>query len=231
MKVERELQITDRRRYFEMGAVVLTALGKFVFMDLLNWRFAFVAVAVLGWTIYVIYRKKQQPTLPNYWGFRKDTFWHAIRLMMPFGLLSVVAFCAIGWYQDSINLIWHILPILISYPIWGTIQQFLIIALVAGNLHDMKSLHAPKFVIILVTALLFSLVHFPSYWLMLGTFLLALFYGYIYLKVKNLYALGLFHGWLGALFYYTVVNCKQKKNETIKHLNNTFIINNSGTKF
>jgi len=205
MRTETIPPITDQRRYLEMGAVVLTALGKFVFMDLLNWRFPFVAAAVLGWTIYVLYRKKKEPTSINYWGFRKDTFRGALRFMLPFGLLSIVTFFAIGLYQESLNLTWHILPILISYPIWGTIQQFLIIALVAGNLHDMKSLQARKFVIILVTAVLFSLVHFPSYWLMLGTFLLALFYGYVYLKVKNLYALGLFHGWLGALFYYTVV--------------------------
>ena len=205
MIIENTIQITDQRRYLEMGAVVLTALGKFLFMDLLNWRFPYVAVAVLGWAIYVIYRKKQDATLTNYWGFRIDTFRRSLRFMLPFGLLSILVFFAIGMYQNSINLTWHILPILLSYPIWGTIQQFLIIALVAGNLHDMKSLKAHKFVIILVTAVLFSLVHFPSYWLMLGTFLLALFYGYVYLKVKNLYTLGLFHGWLGAMFYYTVV--------------------------
>jgi len=199
------MRITDRRRYFEMGAVVLTALGKFLFMDVLNWRFPFVVIAVVGWTIYVFYRKKQEATSMNYWGFRRDTFRSALRFMLPFGILSMIVFFAIGVYQDSINLTWHILPILLSYPIWGTIQQFLIIALVAGNLHDMKSLRINKFIIILLTALLFSLVHFPSYWLMLGTFLLALFYGYVYLKVKNLYALGLFHGWLGAMFYYTVV--------------------------
>jgi uncharacterized protein len=40
---------------------------------------------------------------------------------------------------------------------------------------------------------------------MLGTFILALLYGYIYLRSRNLYVLGLFHGWLGALFFYTVV--------------------------
>jgi len=205
MRTETILQTTDRQRYIEMGAVLLTALGKFVFMDMLNWRFPFVAAAVLGWTIYVLYRRKMEPTTTKYWGFRGDTFRETLRFMLPFGLLSIAIFFAIGLYQDSINLTWHLLPILISYPIWGTIQQFLIIALVAGNLHELKSLKAPKFLIILVTAILFSLVHYPSYWLMLGTFLLALFYGYVYLRVKNLYVLGLFHGWLGALFYYTVV--------------------------
>lgn len=205
MYTETILPISDQRRYLEMGAVLLTAVGKLVFMDLLNWRFPFVAAAVLGWTIYVLFRRKMEPSSIKYWGFRSDTFREALLFMLPFGLLSIAVFFAIGMYQDTINLTWHLLPILISYPIWGTIQQFLIIALVAGNLHDLKSLKTHKFVIILVTAVLFSLVHYPSYWLMMGTFILALFYGYVYLRVKNLYVLGLFHGWLGALFYYTVV--------------------------
>lgn len=197
--------ITDRRRLFEIGAVAATAAGKFFFMDYLNWRFPYVAFAVVTWGFYIVQRNRKQRTITAYWGFRTDTFRKSLRLMLPFGLFSLTAFIAVGYYQHSINLSWHILPILISYPIWGTIQQFLIIALVAGNLHDMKAIQLKKTYVILLTALLFSVVHYPSYWLMAGTFLLALFYGFVYLKVKNLYALGLFHGWLGAFFYYTVV--------------------------
>ena len=76
----------------------------------------------------------------------------------------------------------------------------------AGNLNELKRLKLNKKLIILLTAVFFSIVHYPSIWLMVGTFVLALFYGYIYLKAKNIYVLGLLHGWLGALFYYTVVN-------------------------
>jgi hypothetical protein len=205
MNSEKTMLISDKRRVLEIAAVVLTAGGKFLFMDVLNWRFPYVAFAVVSWVIYIIHRNKQQKGISPYWGFRWDTFKRTTRYMLPFGIFSIAVFFAIGIYRESINLSWHILPILVSYPIWGTIQQFLIIALVAGNLHDMKSLRLNKFYIILGTAVLFSVVHFPSYWLMLGTFLLALFYGFVYLRVKNLYALGLFHGWLGALFYYTVV--------------------------
>jgi membrane protease YdiL (CAAX protease family) len=56
-----------------------------------------------------------------------------------------------------------------------------------------------------ITAILFSLLHYPNLWLMVGTFVLALLYTIVYLRERNLYALGMFHGWLGALFYYTVV--------------------------
>ena len=100
---------------------------------------------------------------------------------------------------------WHIIPILILYPIWGIIQQFLVIALVAGNFKDLKRPVISNSLIIIVTALLFGLLHYPFYWLILATFILALFYGYIYLRARNVYVMGIFHGWLGGLFFYTVV--------------------------
>lgn len=70
---------------------------------------------------------------------------------------------------------------------------------------DLKNNKLPDTAIILLTAVLFGLLHYPFYWLMAGTFVLALFYGYVYLKARNVYVMGIFHGWLGALFFYTVV--------------------------
>lgn len=134
-----------------------------------------------------------------------DNFTLVVRKILPVGVLSVIAFFAIGFYQNTINITWHIIPILILYPIWGVIQQFLLIALMVGNMGDLKGKHLNNWAIILFSALLFSSIHYPFIWLMIGTFFLAIFYGFIYLREKNIYALGLFHGWLGGLFYYTVV--------------------------
>lgn len=198
--------ISDKERILEITAVLFTAIGKFVFMDYLNWRLPYVVFAILAWGSYIIYKHKQEKNILKYWGFRFDNFKKALKLMLPFGVFSIMAFLGIGFYQNTINITWHILPILITYPIWGSIQQFLTIGLIVGNLNDLKSKSLSKFSIIFITAILFSIVHFPSLWLMIGTCILALFYGYVYLKVKNIYAMGLFHGWLGALFYYTVVN-------------------------
>ena len=209
--------ISDKRRILEIVAVAITALGKFVFMDFLDWRLPFVLCAILGWSIYVYYRYKQDKNILKYYGFRKDNFKQTIKLMLPFGLLAITSFFIIGYYQDTINLSWHILPLLITYPIWGTIQQFLTIALIAGNLKDFKRVKINKTIIILLTALLFAVVHYPSLWLMIGTFLLALFYGNIYMKIKNVYAMGLFHGWLGALFYYTVLGLDPFKDIFLKY--------------
>lgn len=189
----------------EILGVLLTVLGKFIFMDYLNRKLPFTCIAILAWTGYVIYQNKTNPGIMKYWGFRTDNFKAALRLVLPFGFVSVVLFIAIGIYQGTIHLTWHIIPLLILYPVWGTIQQFLLIALTAGNLHNFQK-PLPKAVIVILCAALFGLIHYPYLWLMLGTFVLAICYGLIYLRQKNLYVLGLFHGWLGALFFYTVVD-------------------------
>jgi uncharacterized protein len=196
---------TISRPVLEICAVLLTALGKFLFMDILNWRLPFILCVSMFWLGYVFISLSKNPEFRKTWGFRTDNIIPALKLLFPFAVIAIVAFFVIGYYQNTIHLSWHIFPMLLLYPIWGTIQQYLVIALVAGNLHNMEN-RLGTFMIIFLTALLFGLIHFPSWWLMLATFILALLYGYVFLKERNVLVLGIFHGWLGALFFYTVVN-------------------------
>ncbi len=198
--------ISNKARSLEIFAVILTALGKFVFMDFLNWRLPFIATTTIFWLIYVIYQCKTKPGVAKYWGFRTDNFTKVAKIILPFGVLSLVIFVGVGFYQGTINITWHIVPILILYPIWGIIQQYLLIALTVGNLQDYKNSNFPKGFIVIFSAVLFGLIHYPFGWLIAATFILAIFYGLMYLKERNIYALGIFHGWLGGLFYYTVLN-------------------------
>lgn len=197
--------ISNRTRVLEIAAVLLTAAGKFLFMDYLRWRLPFIVAAILGWGVYVLIRQRRVPGILASWGFRTDNVGRALRLVLPFGVGAVLACGLIGAYRGSLNLTWHILPILILYPIWGTVQQFLLIALTAGNLHALPGAERRRVPIVLGSALLFGAIHYPFGWLMLGTFVLAVFYGFVYLRERNLYVLGIFHGWLGAIFFYTVV--------------------------
>ncbi len=199
------LAISDKARLLEIAAVLLTASGKFILMDWLQWRLPFIVVSILGWTIYVIIRQQRIPGITQYWGFRRDNFAQALKLVLPFAVTSVITLFVIGYNRGTIDLTWHIIPILVLYPVWGTIQQFLLMALVAGNLKDWKARGFPDATIIFATALLFGMLHYPYHWLIAGTFILALFYGYFYLRIRNVFVLGIFHGWLGALFFYTVV--------------------------
>ncbi len=197
---------TDRTRWLEILAVLATALGKFLFMDYLNWRFPFVIAAIVLWSTYIIYQYRKQRDVLSHWGFTRNNFGKVVRMLLPFGLVAVVSFVFIGIYQGTINITWHVIPILLTYPIWGTIQQFLLIALVGGNLQDLEKNRMNLHLIVISAAVIFALVHYPYYWLMGGTFLLAILYGYIYMRARNLYVLGLFHGILAALFYYTVLD-------------------------
>ncbi len=198
--------ISDKRRLLEIAAVVLTGGGKFLFMDWLDWKLPFILGAITAWSLYIVLRTRSSPGILRYWGFRFDNFKPVLLKVLPFGLLSLIACLVIGYTQNTLNLTWHILPILVISPIWGSIQQFLMIGLVAGNLQDLRAKKPMKPLTILLTAILFGAVHYPYGWLMAGTFALALFYAYIYLRQRNVWVLGLFHGWLGAFFFYTVVN-------------------------
>lgn len=198
-------RVSDRVRYFEIAAVIITAVGKVIFMDILEWRFLFITLVMVSWIVYIFLRSRQPGSLRS-WGLRSDNFNNVIRLLLPFAVVAVTASFLIGYFRGTINLTWHIFPILILYPLWGTIQQFLVVSLVAGNLCDMQKRRLPIALVMLSTAALFGLAHYPYYWLMAGTFVLALFYVWVFLRVRNVFALGLFHGWLGGLFFYTVVD-------------------------
>jgi uncharacterized protein len=190
----------------ELLAIAATAIGKFFFMDFLKWRLSFIVVCLTGWLLYILYWYMKDSMVVRNWGFRQDTFWPTVYLLFPFALLSIMTCLVVGYYKNTLNLHWHILPLLVVYPIWGTIQQFLVMSLVAGNLQDLKIQWLNKSSIILISAILFGALHFPYLWLMIGTFVLSLVYGFIFLKIRNLYALGIFHGWLGALIFYSLVN-------------------------
>lgn len=196
---------SDKTRLLEIFAVLMTVAGKFIFMDWLSWRLPFILVVSLGWLTYVIVRGTRNKILFQHWGFRADNFGRAARLVALPAIVAVVSLFFIGYLRGTLNLNWHMLIVLLIYPLWGIVQQFLVIAIVAGNLQDMQRKRFNRTLIIILTAALFGVVHYPWIWLMLGTFLLALFYGYIFIRERNVYVLGIFHGWLAAIIFYTVV--------------------------
>jgi uncharacterized protein len=199
-------RIPVRRRVLEIIAVILTALGKFVFMDFLDWKLPFILFVMAGWLVYVIYMKQRTSRVFKSWGFRTDNARQVTRKLLPLSLTAFVVFVFIGYVQGTINLSWHIIPVLVLYPAWGIVQQFLVIAMVGGNLKAINPGNRQRIVNITVTALLFGVIHYPYFWLMGGTFILGIVYGSIYFHSPNILVLGVFHGWLGALFFYTIVN-------------------------
>lgn len=196
---------TDRIRLFEIIAVVLTGIGKFVFMDWLQLKIVFIVAACLFWIGYVVYRKKQNKAATEYWGLTFDNFGKTLLELLPIALLLVLSFVLVGSYRGTNVLDWTIVPVLLLYPIWGVLQQFIIIGILATDLKDFKGNRLPELAVMLIVATVFGLVHYPHFLLIGATFLLALVYTKLFLRGRNLIALGAYHGWLGAFFYYTVL--------------------------
>lgn len=197
---------TNTTRILEIIAIIITGIGKFLFIDIYNFKLGYIVVACLGWAAYIAYCVKRDKSILDYFGFRREGLRETLSIILPISVLSFASFVAIGLLTGKMIISWHIIPIMLLYPIWGTIQQFLMIGLIATNLRDLKAkAPIPQRSIIIIVAILFALVHYPSYELIAGTFLLALLYTFVFLKYRNLWVLGFFHGWLGCLFYFFVL--------------------------
>jgi len=197
--------MSDKSRILEIFLVILTGIGKFVFMDWLNLKLGYISLAIVFWLAYVMNKYRRDKRILEYWGLTKTNFKYSLLELLPYAAACVSLFVIIGIKLDTNILDWTIIPILIVYPIWGIIQQFLIIGLIAKNLTDLRLVNMPMLAVVFLTAFVFSMVHYPSALLMMGTFLLALVYTTLYLKQRNLIVLGIYHGWIGAFFYYTIL--------------------------
>jgi uncharacterized protein len=76
-------RITDMQRKLEIAAVVMTGVGKFVFMDFLQWKFPFIVFAIISWTLYVLYQHKRTPGVLAYWGFTTTNFKAVLKIVLP----------------------------------------------------------------------------------------------------------------------------------------------------
>ncbi len=197
--------ISDKRRWLEIAAVFTTGSMKYIFMDWLNFRAFFIAAACIFWAVYIYARYRKNRIILQEWGFRKAHFKQTFLYLMPFALVMVTAIVWYGVHYKTHFLNWHVIPVFIFYPAWGIMQQFLMLALVAGNLNSMHSIKLSKPNISLLTSIIFAWVHFPSLPLMIFTFFMELLFTSAYFKWRNLWALGIYHGWVASLLLFFVL--------------------------
>jgi hypothetical protein len=198
--------MTDRIRLFEILMVILTGSGKIIFIDFLEVKLIYIITVIVFWFIYFFWRVSKNRSLIKYWGLSFSNSKETFKIIGIIGTIVIISFIIYGIYKNTIQLRWSILFTLLIYPLWGLVQQFLMMSLFAGNLKDLKSGNINNFVIIGLTSFLFSIIHFPSVPLIIATFLMAIFYSIIFLHKRNIIPLGIFHGVLGGLFYYFVLN-------------------------
>lgn len=186
--------------------VIFTGLGKLLFVDILNVKFLYIIAAISFWTIYFVIRVSKNKELIKYWGLSISNAKETFKIVAIVGSVMLGTFVIYGIFRNNLIFHWNIVIILLLYPIWGLVQQFLMMSLFAGNLKDYQKKHFNESLIVILTSILFSLVHYPSFPLIMATFIMAIFYSIVFLRRRNIIPLGIVHGILGGVFYYAVLN-------------------------
>jgi hypothetical protein len=167
---------------------------------------AFIGVACLFWSIFVLWRVRQDKAVLRDWGFRRANLGRTALVAALVFAVAAAGMAAYAGVRGNLQLPAHALPLLLVYPVWGVIQQFLALGIVVGNLERIHALGRSKAQLALLSALLFGLVHAYDVRLAVGTFLLELVLVPVFLRYRNVWPLGVLHGWLGGLFYLWVLN-------------------------
>ncbi len=190
----------DRLDRLALGAAALTAVLSFTpVADAPS--SVFIAGACLFWLAFILLRAWQDRGVFRRWGFRTDNLAAATILSLAVFVIAAAGLAYLGWVRDELRFPRHGLPLFLVYPVWGLVQQLLMLGVVAGNLERVEYLRQRRALLVLLVALLFALVHAFNPRLVVATFLLELAIVPLYLRHRNLWPLGVLHGWLGGLFY------------------------------
>lgn len=200
-----KLRESLRGRPAELAAVTITAAGKFVFGEWLELDFYYVIGAVVFWALFVVVRHARNPSVLTRWGFTRKGFRRGMLMTGPYAAIGI-GFCVV-WGIASGNAVvnWNMAVLLLLYPIWGTIQQFLVVALLADNVVALSDERMSETTAVLGAAILFAAIHVPETPLVFATFYLGIVTTSVFFRSRNLWAAGLFHGWFATLFYHLVM--------------------------
>lgn len=196
---------SNKEKRLEILAVLITGLLKFVLMDWLNFRAFYIVAACVFWLIFIYKRYKTYPGILQEWGFRKKNLKLSFLWLLPFAVITIAGVIIYGVFYNAAFLNWHFLPVLIFYPLWGLFQQFMVAALIAGNLKKLPESKLSNAQAILFPSLLFALIHLPSVPLMIYVFVMELLFLIVYFKWNNLWALGLYHGVVSSFYLFFVL--------------------------
>lgn len=192
-------------RWIEIAAVTITGLMKFILVDGFNLKLFYISGAILFWIVFILLKYRKNHNVLKGWGFQREHFKKSMLYLLPFAILTSLIIILYGIKVNATFLNWHIIPILIIYPLWGLIQQFMMIGLIASNLKIIFSTQLSLSWVILITSVAFTLVHIPTYPVMIYAFFMEFIFAYAYFKWKNLWSLGLIHGWVAGLLYFFVL--------------------------
>ena len=197
----------------ELVAVILTGLGHVLIEvasqgmqgaseSLAAPQHVFNLAAVAGWGGYVFYRGWRSRGILQEWGFRAAGFRSSLGAGLLLALAALPVLVGVGLWLGHLPVSAAFWLLLAVYPVWGLAQQFALQVLVRRNLEPLVRKPPMR---VMLASLIFSLAHFPNTALMGLTLVAGLAFTAIFEWKRNLWAIGVVHGILGAAAYYLVL--------------------------
>jgi membrane protease YdiL (CAAX protease family) len=144
---------------------------------------------------------------PGQMGFTLRHFWRACWLLLLPMIITALIVALIGAALGSLHFNSYFAPSLVGRAAWGLIQQYVLQAFIYRRMRSALVIESEAETqrarqtrrAIILTALLFAIVHAPNLPLMTLTFVSALLWTWVYERAPNLFALALSHGLLSAV--------------------------------
>ncbi|MEP0547160.1 MAG: CPBP family glutamic-type intramembrane protease [Rhodothermales bacterium] len=190
------------RAWLEMGAVALTGVGHLVF-SAHDASGVFIPLAAGGWGSYVGYRAATEPGFLGDLGLTGRDLGPAFRDTSILAAGAITGMVVVGAAQGTLTVDADLLPLLALYPAWGIVQQTLVQGFVTRHLDDAG---LGPWAVTPLSAVAFGSVHVPNWKLTAATTALGAAYAPLWLRHRNVWPLGLYHGWLGAAYYRWVLD-------------------------
>ena len=193
------------QKHFEILAVFITAALKFILMDWLNWRAFYLTGICLFWLGYIFFQVKTDRESVKFWGFKKEHFRQTMLCLAPLIFIVIIVSPLFSSFNKSLFFSWQFILVLFLYSLWGIIQQFIMLGIISNSMVSIAEVKINKYLLIVLISILFSLIHYPDFFLMIFTFSLELIFITVYLKWRNLWAIGIAHGWIASFILYFVL--------------------------
>jgi hypothetical protein len=175
-------------------------------MDWLGMRAFYIGGICLFWFSYLFYRYTLDHSFFIKQGLKRENFKKSLGSLLPYLLLIICITVIYGKLHAAGMLNPHILPILALYPVWGIVQQFMVAGILAESLQSLRSVSSNRYFIVILTSGIFSLVHYPGTILMAFTFTMEVILLTVFFKWRNLWAIGIVHGWTATFLLYYVLD-------------------------